>query len=861
MSDRKAIIAGEQRAVDHAYDCHERMFQENRERLGKPNETTDDRAGTSFITDASREVRFASDLGPEALVTMRVDVTEDDAEQTWYIGRRTVKDPASRRIVISWKAPLATEWMTRHPNDPGEVLLRRSLRCDGRVVKDYRDDIRVVADRSATDGFAEAAVSAPDPETAGTVIAGLRDFLLEDLERARDGRMRDIVETIQREQLLLVSDQRPGLLAVQGGPGTGKTAVGLHRISWLLFNQVFGAPDVLVVGPHQGFLDHVRDVLPQLGTDGVTMVELARLWDGARGADPLPARVVKSDGRMAGVLRRAVEGLDGRDALARQVKGEVFEFKFEGTKLSIPRAELESLRGMDDSAPYMARRQRFGNDLVDRLFRQFTENNRGWRNTVNPRRRLERHPRVVGLVGSVWPAISPEQVLRDLVTDPGTLRTAAADLLSEDEQKAMLRPRADRMADEPWSPEDRVCLEELRLLLSGEAPPRYRHVVIDEAQDLTPMQARSLARRCPGGSMTVLGDLAQATGVHRYGDWREVADLLAPQADLHLEELTVGYRVPHEVMEFAAPLAARVAPHTALPRSIRPAGEDAVSLVPVGSAALLDEASDRAERLDEARSVAVIVPDAMLEDARRTKLPNAIPAREAKGLEFDHVILVEPALIAAQEPAGLGQLYVAATRCTRSLTIVHSEPIPGEFTPGEPIPGESIPDESIPDESMPSREGEEATTMTESDATAPAEPFQAFISTLEEAVREERRCHVHEHVRHSLIAELYRAQLVPVADSPTADIVCDTERGRVLYEVLGEGAHTYRRMREAVLRLLEVQHAEGERADHTYIVLPQEPEEDWAAEMLYEAFGVSVIWRTADGWNGHRLPKALDEGR
>lgn len=317
MTERKAAIAEEQRAVDHAYTCYERKFQNNRDAFRSTRrELTDAHAGTAFITDVAPEIRFESDLGGEALVIARVDDMEDGKPKTWYIGRRPVRDEDHDAFVIDWQTPQAIDWMLRRPDDPGKMTLRRLLRCEADRVRDFRDEIRIVAAPSAQRAFTASALAAgeplpPEPDTAPgpPSIEGLKDFLLEDLERARDGRMRDIVETIQRDQLLLVSDDRKGVLIVQGGPGTGKTAVGLHRISWLLFNERFKTGDVLVVGPHRRFLDYVRGVLPRLGTRDVTAVELDRLWDAPRGVDPLPARLVKSDARMAEVLRRAVDAL------------------------------------------------------------------------------------------------------------------------------------------------------------------------------------------------------------------------------------------------------------------------------------------------------------------------------------------------------------------------------------------------------------------------------------------------------------------------------------------------------------------------------------------------------------------------
>ncbi|WP_329521377.1 HelD family protein [Spirillospora sp. NBC_01491] len=871
MTERKAAIAEEQRAVDHAYTCYERKFQNNRDAFRSTRrELTDAHAGTAFITDVAPEIRFESDLGGEALVIARVDDMEDGKPKTWYIGRRPVRDEDHDAFVIDWQTPQAIDWMLRRPDDPGKMTLRRLLRCEADRVRDFRDEIRIVAAPSAQRAFTASALAAgeplpPEPDTAPgpPSIEGLKDFLLEDLERARDGRMRDIVETIQRDQLLLVSDDRKGVLIVQGGPGTGKTAVGLHRISWLLFNERFKTGDVLVVGPHRRFLDYVRGVLPRLGTRDVTAVELDRLWDAPRGVDPLPARLVKSDARMAEVLRRAVDALP-HHRMNTKLRAGAFEFNFEGGRSSVPRAVLEQLAQGDDGSsratvPYATRRRGFAARLVDHLVHANT-GERPRRPGEDVRSRIARDPRVVGLVKTIWPDVTAEHVLRGLLGDPEILRAATDGLLSEEERAAIARTRASRMSAEPWSPEDRVCLEELRVLIGGDSPPRYRHIVVDEAQDLSPMQARSLARRCPSGSMTVLGDLTQATGGHPYHDWSALASALAGDDGWHLEELTTGYRVPSEVMEFAEPLARSIPARTKSPTSIRPRGAEAVTLLPVRPANLVTEAAERVRTLtsatadEERRSVAVIVPADRHADtaAALTTVPDdgrvsVITAAEAKGLEFDHVVLVEPAAIAGLAPAGPSLLYVALTRCTRSLTVVHSAPIPRVLLPVSDI----------------SPEGECVTTSESDQSTAEPElddggaGFAAFVGELEASVRAERRCSVHERVRHALISELYGARLLPVVDSPTADVICDGPDGRVLYEVLGEGGDRYRRMRDAVLRIHEVQHAEGEPADHRFLVLPCEPAESWAPGVLREAFGLPVLWRTESGWDGQDLSLAL----
>jgi DNA helicase IV len=863
MGDRADVIAEEQKAVDHAYSCYEQRFARNRGLKQRSWDATDTAAGTSFIPETPSEIKYDDDLDGQALVFRRVDAVEDGAEvrRTYYIGRRAVLDYSGEVVVVSWQAPAVKEWMRAKLSAPGEVRLRRALSCDRRTVRDYSDEF--VVDEEPTASGTRPAVAGQGPER-------LRDFLLEDLDRARDGTMRDIVETIRQDQFELVSDERQGVLVVQGGPGTGKTAVGLHRVSWLLYNEIFKSDEVLIVGPHRGFFDYVSRVIPALDIRGALRVELDLLWaDSAHGrrTDTVGAARIKSGGRMATVLRRAVDDLVRPEALTRWAQGDQFRLSFEGVGLAVPSGEIASLAEVPDAElTYQVRRRRFSDALVDRLMHAYAVARPRRANDVSVRSRLGSHPGVAGLTRSMWPQLTAENVLRNLFDDPKALRTAAAGILDDEEQKALLRPQAERVSEERWSIADQVCLEELRFLMGVEGrPPRYRHIVVDEAQDLTPMQARSLARRCPSGSMTVLGDLAQSTGSHAYDRWDELAEILAGPEGWHLEELTVGYRLPDDVMRLAAPLAAEIAPSVAFPTSVRPAGDTALSILRISPSELVDVAASKAVGLADAeagsgRSTALILPGrgrllqeaksrvaALREGKQHGGALHVLTSAQTKGLEFDHVIVVEPAAI-VREPAGLRWLYIAVTRCTRSLTVVHGEPLP-EILVGaaEPDRGQAVTVDPIHD--VPLTDGEHGAES--------ANAVEEFVSALEGRVGVDRECHVHERIRYLLIGELHGARLTPETNLPTIDIACDGPAGTVLYEVLGEGGHTYERMREGVLRIIEVQYAEGESADHRFLVLPRQPAETWAAETVREAFGVSVIWRTADGWEGHHVSLAL----
>ncbi|MFE5853935.1 ATP-dependent DNA helicase [Streptomyces sp. NPDC056500] len=775
---RESIIGIEQKAVDHAYDCYAARLAEM-SGTSAATASANPKDGITNRIEAEARAEEYGGLGTEALVFSRVDAPEDPGGEPrpWYIGRRIVYDSTRELVVLPWTSPLATTWSKARPEAPGELVLRRQLRCVERVVKDYLDEIALAAPtapttvpspRPAADQAAEEAEDAtptklppeptseprPEPEaplgsepdapqeSAGSApgpartpgdVARLQrrkplqpdDFLLRELRRSRSGRMRDIVETIRRDQLDLVTGSPSDILVVQGGPGTGKSAVGLHRVTWLVNNEHFKAQDILVIGPHQGFLDYVGQVLPTLGTRDVNAVQLSRLWEAdIHGSDEPRARSVKSDERMGSVLRRRVENDYRPEALDALTEVPSFEGDEPAvvviagsTTLRVPRSEVIALldEARSGDGPYRQCRDRFRSLFVDRLLQELA--------TIAPRRAqgstirrdLERNRRVERLVERIWPSQGAREALRTLYDSPDLLRTCADGILDEDEQAALHRTRAASADADAWTLEDHVCLEELRFLIDGEIPRRYGHIVVDEAQDLTPMQARALRRRCAvGGSMTVLGDLAQATGPHTHTSWDRIGTLLSDHGDWRVAELNTSYRVPAEIMAFVAPLARAVAPGLPYPQAVREVGEGAVRTVPSGPWKLLDDTAAEVARLvgtsdgHTPRSVAVIVPDdsewldeiarhldAVIEDTRREAV-SVLAAAQAKGMEYDHVLVVEPATIADRGPAGLRQLYIALTRSTQSLTVLHTSPLPQALTHSGATtgPGSGEPDPS-----------------------------------------------------------------------------------------------------------------------------------------------------------------------
>ncbi|WP_338702296.1 UvrD-helicase domain-containing protein [Streptomyces sp. Q6] len=697
---RRAVLLAEQRSVDHAYECLEQTRQEATD-LKAVSAAASGKDAIDVNQAWQRELE-ALDLGGNALVFLRADVTEttDGERETYYIGRRTVRDAERNRVVLSWTAPAAIRWRLTDAKDPGEVALLRQLVCQTRKVKRYLDLHGAEPDREPSVDDAEQAAAPVDETAAESDEFGWHDHLLEELGRARDGAMHDIVETIQREQLLLVAEKPEGVLVVQGGPGTGKTAVAMHRVRWLLDNQHTTVGDLLVVGPNRGFLEYVGSALGELGANGVSLLELPALWSGAGAPrDIHNVAAVKSGPGMEEVLRRAVDQQVTTDPerLAAVVGGPEFTFELRNREVSISVAELAETAAhtLAGSSPYQVRRERFRQQMVQRLTDAYIALLPGPADIDYFEVVLGLKP-VTRLLRRIAPELTAAGVYRRLLTDTSALASAAGGTLSAEEQ-SLLRDQGGgaRGGAQQFSLEDLVCLDELEHILTGRPDRTYGHIVIDEAQDLTPMQARSLARRCPSGAMTVVGDLAQATGPVPYENWDQLGGLLARRNGWRLAELRTGFRVPGEVMEFVRLLGEHCAPGVTAPDSVRQAGTEVAVMEdadPVGRAVMyaVEQAAD-----DPRRTVAVIVP---ADGEWREKAAAAVSGygeisvltpEEAKGLEFDHVAVVEPTAVADSDPAGPCHLYVALTRCTQSLAVTHRSPLPVWLGGPATVPGPS----------------------------------------------------------------------------------------------------------------------------------------------------------------------------
>ncbi len=678
------------------------------------------------------------DIGDQALTFGRIDRLTggdqgdgDPVPETFHIGRLAIHGPDHEPLVVDWRAPVAEPFYRATGRDPLGLVLRRHLALQGRTVVSVEDE------RFGAPGVVEDTLTTGDgggagPDASGELLVGDLPIggpaaLLAALDRARSGRMTDIVSTIQAEQDEIIRAPLSGVLVVQGGPGTGKTAVALHRAAYLLYTHRFPLErqGVLVVGPNPLFLRYIEQVLPSLGETGVTLSTVAGLVPEIRVRENGPADVarLKGDVRMAKVVARAVR------TRQRALVGDV-EVPYGALVL---RLTAEESRRIVDGArrrpgTHNARRrlveQSVAQVLADRA-RQ-TQQRLGVGNasvTAFPgyedpseldddefdfedfSRKVRRVPELARALDRMWPRLSPHELLHDLFGAAPLIAAAAKGVLTPEEQALLRRPRSASFDDVPWTPADAALVDEARHLLgpraggADDAVRKYGHIVVDEVQDLSPMQLRMLTRRSLAGSMTVVGDIAQATAPWAPTSWADIVEHLPRRRPVRTVELTVSYRTPAEVLAVAgrvlevadpeltppkpvrrtgvAPRMVRVsgaegpATTTDLARAVARAAAEEMEAVRPGRVAVIAPESLRAPLADALEQAGTPVVDPR--DMRRGGLSEPLVllgADSANGLEFDSVVVVEPAVIAGETARGLRTLYVALTRPTRRLAVV-----------------------------------------------------------------------------------------------------------------------------------------------------------------------------------------------
>lgn len=657
MTAKATEIAAEQQYFDAAHAHWQRWLAEA-EKLATAGADTAAARALKKLGQA-QIARFADST---AVAVGRID---DEGGEALYIGRHLIKDDRGEVLVVNWQADAAIPFHLASPGEPHGLARKRTFQCQDNTILDFADVV-----------FADAA-------------EGIDAALLAELGRRRDGALRDIVATIQAAQFELIRAPMDQLLVIEGGPGTGKSEIALHRVSWLLFHHAdrLRGDDFLVIGPNPTFMRYISQVLPALGDADVPMRAVGQLSPveaGRRRPEAPDVARLKGDIRMAAVLARALDARIGvPEAAERLLLGSGY--------LTLPGPDVGEVLDACRSAPgTYAERRRL---LRDRLTALVTE-----RLGSDPGRQsaLDR------LVERLWPQLTPAAFVRDLLHSRQRLASAAAGALTAQELGLLHRRGADLLSQETWSAADLPLLDEADALING-ARARYAHVVVDEVQDLSPMQLRSIARRSKDGSMTIVGDLAQATGAWGADSWDDITKHLPDTQPVAVRPLRFGYRVPEQIMTFADQLLARAAPTATAPQAVR-VGAAAPIIQRVGLTERARRVATTAQLHSKAgRYVGVICPakcrreveDALTaagvgwsggaEDRADGEVTLVAPA-DAKGLEFDVAVVVEPEAIVDEDVRGHRMLYVAFTRATTELDIVCvGEPVPVDREAGTQI--------------------------------------------------------------------------------------------------------------------------------------------------------------------------------
>jgi DNA helicase IV len=617
---------------------------------------------------------------------------------SFYIGRIAVSDASQEPMIVDWRAPVAEPFYRATGREPMGLVRRRHFATRGRSLLNIEDEL-----------FGDAATSLGLPAD-GSGVTG-HGALISALEAARSGKLGDIVATIQGEQDEIIRSEMGGVLVVQGGPGTGKTVVALHRAAYLLYTFRFPleGQGVLVVGPNRLFLSYIDQVLPSLGEAGVELAVLADLVPEVtiRGRDIGMAARIKGDERMLKLLMRAV----------RQRERPLRDDLTVGFGLQYLTLTRDQSRRIVHEARRRFHRHNAGRRHVEsEVFNALARSGRDDIDAGAVRERFRHTPELREALEWMWPVLTPAQLLHDFYGSRALLKNAAKGLLGVDEWPALHRPRSDDVGAIVWTDDDAPLLDEARNLLGtrskrrqrsadGELLPNddevrtYGHIVVDEAQDLSPMQLQMLTRRSLNGSMTIVGDIAQATGQWAHQNWDEILDHLPDRKPSRRAELTIGYRLPAPIMSLASRVLRYAAPDLDPPSSVREDGDEPRVVVAPAGALASTLAAEVAAELEAVGvgNVAVICPGAMtaevngiLEDAgisfgqaTRHGLDvqvTVVPVGLVKGLEVDVSVVVEPARIIDDEVQGLRSLYVALTRATKRLVIVHERPLPSALT-------------------------------------------------------------------------------------------------------------------------------------------------------------------------------------
>ncbi|GAB2762675.1 AAA family ATPase [Salinifilum aidingensis] len=750
-SAREQHIAAEQEYVAMLYDKLDAVREDTTRRLkatlaetgGPPQARTERDISARMYTERLNQLSAVE----HGLCFGRIDL---DSGERFHIGRLGLfdEDNEYEPLLVDWRAPAARPFYLATATSRDGVWRRRHLHTGWRRVRDLEDEVLDL----------DAAEEGSDLGLAGEAT------LLARLDARRTGQMQDIVATIQAEQDEIIRAPLNGVLVVQGGPGTGKTAVALHRAAYLLytFREQLTKRGVLVVGPNQTFLRYIEQVLPSLGETGVLLSTVGGLYPGvtATAEDSPRAAEIKGRESMVKVLTGAV-----RDY--QQVPKEYFEVTFDREPVRVDRKEVSNARtkARRTRKPHNVARKTFRNEMysaltlrvADRLGRDLLDS----RDLDDIDRELRADSAVDRALERLWPQLEPTRVLDELFSDTARLKRVVRKQLDEDERAELLReagsavtpadvPLLDELAeligeddsaaraeqerqereelayaegvlhimeeDDEIRDEERLRVKDVldaellaqRHRTSSDLSAAERaaqdrtwtfgHVIIDEAQELSPMAWRVLMRRCPSRSMTVVGDTAQTGALGGASSWGEVLHPYV-QRRWRLADLTVNYRTPAEIMDMAGNVLAATDADASTPMSVRSSGHEPWFRRPAAGGLVAElPAVLAAERevLGDGK-LAVLMPGELLAEhgeslaaalgeasvgaePENLQSPTVLlSVEQAKGLEFDSVVLVEPAAILEESERGHNDLYVALTRATQRLGLVHTGDLPAEL--------------------------------------------------------------------------------------------------------------------------------------------------------------------------------------
>jgi DNA helicase IV len=685
-------LEAEQAYIDIAYRCLEESRTRAQELRGMVEVgrggTTQARYERDVIEEKVQQRLGQLQLGSASLIFGRID---NDEEDRFYIGRLAVADEAQEPVVVDWRAPVAEPFYRATGRHAMGLVRRRHFVSRGQKLLNMEDEIF-------------------DLDQLDENFQG-HGALLAALEQNRDGQLRDIVATIQGEQDEIIRGELKGIIIVQGGPGTGKTVVALHRAAYLLYTFRFPleGQGVLVIGPNRLFLRYIEQVLPSLGEAGVHLSVLADLFTDMfpntrfRLSDAPVSAAIKGDLRMVELVRRAVR--DRQRSLTKD-----FNVGFGLVRLRITK---EQTAAIVKDARRRFRYHNAGRKFIDaEFFRVLAESHRSKPDPEIVRYRLGADPTVHAALESMWPVLTPAQMLRDLYGSRALIRSAGRDGLTDGDVTALYRTRGDDPEAYVWSDADVAVLDEAYGHLGPRPAPKkkpkdaeirtYGHIVIDEAQDHTPMALRMLARRSLNGSMTIVGDIAQATSPGAAASWDEVLEHLpTTRVEPRMRELTLSYRIPAPNLVLANRVLREAAPELSPPRAVRSSGDEP-QIIETTHDRLIEQVvatvTEEARILDGG-SVAVIVASGLIDEVDRALQASGldygrattasrnitgalhprislVPVQLVKGLELDGSVVVEPGRIVLEEPQGLRALYVGLTRSTKRLAIVHAAPLP-----------------------------------------------------------------------------------------------------------------------------------------------------------------------------------------